>query len=174
MARVPSPRFDGEGTLYEITDPFGQTMSFVFDNSSPATSFARDMRAVASTSVDWRETEKEHILKADLPGVKKEDIHVTVEGSTLSISGQRRKEEVQTTDTWHRAERSTGWFYRKFKLPQNADLDRVTAEEADGVLTVIVPKLETKGSQPRRIDVAISGGDEKSGQAPVPVAHGSS
>ena len=106
-----------------------------------------------SISVDWKETEKEHVFKADMPGLKKEEIHVNVGGRTLSISGERIKEEAQKTDTWHRAERSSGQFMRKFKLPENADLDHVTAKVEDGVLTVRVSKLK-----PCRIDI---GGDEK-------------
>lgn len=169
-----TPCFDGEGSVCEFTGPFGQTLLLSFDNSSTANSFARDMCAMASTSVDWKETEKEHVFKADVPGVKKEEIHVTLEGRTLSISGRRSKQKVQKMDTWHRAERSTGRFKREFKMPENVDLDHVTAKEADGVLTVIVPKLETKGSQPRRIDIGTSGGGEKSGQAAAPAANGSS
>jgi len=95
-----------------------------------------------SIRVDWKETEKEHVFKADMPGLKKEEIHVNVEGRALSINGERIKEEAQKTDTWHWAERSSGQFMRKFKLPENADLDHVTAKVEDGVLTVGVPKLE--------------------------------
>ena len=82
------------------------------------------------------------------------------EDATLAISGQRSKEQVQKMDFWHSAERSTGPFIRKFTMPENAVLDRVTAKEANGVLTVIVPKLVARGSQPRRIELGTSGGAE--------------
>ena len=162
-----TPFFGGRGSFYDFPDPF-QTISIFFDDSSPANSFARDARAVASTSVDWKETEKEHVFKADLPGLKKEEIRVQVEdGRMLSITGQRSKEEVQKTDTWHRVERSSGQFMRKFKLPENANLDAVKAKVEDGVLTVIVPKVESKSSQPRSIEIGTSGSGEPSDQAPA-------
>lgn len=137
---IISAYVDSQATLYEFSDPL-KTMWIFFGNSSPVDAFARDVHAVPSISVDWKETEREHVFKADMPGLEKEEIDVIVEGRTLSISGQRIKEEVQKTDTWHRAERSSGPFMRNFKLPENADLDHVTATLEHGVLTVIVPKL---------------------------------
>ncbi|KAG0578542.1 hypothetical protein KC19_4G031500 [Ceratodon purpureus] len=135
-----------------VPDPM-EVMVTLFDNA-PATSFARDARAVASTSVDWKETPSEHVFKADLPGLRKEDVQVQIEdGRTLSISGQRQKEEVQKADTWHRVERSSGSFIRKFRLPESADLDRITAKVDSGVLTVVVPKVAKKKSEARRIEI---------------------
>lgn len=73
---------------------------------------------VADTPIDWRETLEAHIFKADLPGVKKEDVNVSiVDGRTLEIGGQRTRfdgEEQQKTDKWHRAERPHGSFVRRF------------------------------------------------------------
>lgn len=173
MALAPFFGSSRSNSLWDmIPDPV-QTMSIFFDESSPASSFARDARAVASTNVDWKETATEHIFKADLPGLKKEEIKVQVEdGRVLSISGQRSKEEVQKSDTWHRVERSRGQFMRKFKLPDNANLDHVTAKVDDGVLTITVPKVEAKAFQPRNIEV---GGEQGgTGQAPASVGNGSS
>jgi len=77
-----------------------------------------------------------------------------VEGDrTLIISGQRKKEEVQKTDTWHRVERSSGQFMRKFRLPENANLDGITAKVENGVLTVVVPKAEKKAIKARSIEI---------------------
>jgi HSP20 family protein len=142
--------------FWDAPDPFDVVVS-VFDNT-PAGSFARDSHAVASTNVDWKETPTEHVFKADLPGLKKEEVQVQLEeGRTLSISGQRKKEEVQKTDTWHRVERSSGQFMRKFRLPENANLDHITANVENGVLTVVVPKEEKKVIKARSI--AIGGHD---------------
>jgi HSP20 family protein len=144
--------FGRRNNMWDMPDPFDVMVS-LFDNS-PATSFARDARAVASTNVDWKETSTEHVFKADLPGLRKEEVQVQIEdGRTLSISGQRKKEEVQKSDTWHRVERSSGQFMRKFRLPENANLDRVTAKVEDGVLTVVVPKEEKKAAQTRSIEI---------------------
>lgn len=156
---VRTSGFDGTGSVNQNTDPFEQLEAFIIQYLS-SQRFTRNMGGVMITSVDWKETEKEHVIKVDLPGVKQEDILVTVEGSTLAISGQRSKEQVQKMERWHSAERSTGPFIRKFTLPENAVLDRVTANEANGVLTVIVPKLVARGSQPRRIELGTSGGAE--------------
>ncbi|KAG0579150.1 hypothetical protein M758_4G076800 [Ceratodon purpureus] len=136
-----------------VADPLEAMVLTLFDNA-PATSFARDARAVASTSVDWKETPSEHVFKADLPGLRKEDVQVQIEdGRMLSIRGQRKKEEVQKTDTWHRVERSSGSFMRKFRLPESADLDHITAKVDNGVLTVVVPKVEKKKLEARRIEI---------------------
>ena len=154
-------------------DPM-EVMVSLFDNA-PATSFVRDAHAMASTSVDWKETATEHVFKADLPGLRKEDVHVQVEdGRTLSISGQRKREEVKKTDTWHRVERSSGSFLRKFRLPEDANLDAITANVDSGVLTVVVPKVEKKKAEARRIEIgggapaAIAGNEEKANGAATP------
>jgi len=147
-----SPFFGRRNNFWAAPDPFDMVVS-VFDNT-PASSFARDAHAVASTNVDWKETPTEHVFKADLPGLKKEEVQVQVEdGRTLSISGQRKKEEVQKTDTWHRVERSGGQFMRKFRLPENANLDRITAKVENGVLTVVVPKEEKQRPKTRSIEI---------------------
>jgi HSP20 family protein len=173
MALAPFFGSSRSNSLWDtIPDPV-QAMAIFFDESSPASSFARDARAVASTNVDWKETATEHIFKADLPGLKKEEIKVQVEnGRVLSISGQRSKEEVQKTDTWHRVERSRGQFLRRFKLPDNANLDHVTANVDDGVLTIKVPKVEAKALQPRNIEIGEEQGG--TGQASTSVEAGSS
>jgi HSP20 family protein len=159
-----APFFGRRNSLWDVPDPM-EVMVTLFDNT-PASSYARDAHAVASTSVDWKETPKEHVFKADLPGLRKEDVKVQVEdGRMLSISGQRQKEEVQKTDTWHRVERSSGQFMRKFRLPESADLDHISAKVDSGVLTVVVPKVEKK-KETRTID--ITGHDESQ---PAAVTH---
>jgi HSP20 family protein len=93
-------------------------------------------------------TPKEHVFKANLPGLHKEDVKVQVEDKRmLSISGQRQKEEVQKTDTWHHVERSSGQFMRKFRLPESTDLDHITGKVDSGMLTVVVLKVEKKAGE---------------------------
>nr|AAD09182.1 cytosolic I small heat shock protein HSP17.2IC [Funaria hygrometrica] len=138
--------------IWNMPDPMDIMMNFFED--TPARSIARDAHALASTNVDWKETPTEHVIKADLPGLKKEEVHVQVEGDrTLSISGQRKHEEVQKTDTWHRVERSSGQFMRKFRLPENANLEQISAQVQDGVLTVKIPKLEKQKPHSRTIEI---------------------
>lgn len=145
--------------LWDIQEPFEGMLTFL--DHSPGLSLARDAQAVASTNVDWKETQTEHVFKADLPGLKKEEIQVQVEdGRTLRISGERNREEVQNSDTWHRVERSRGQFMRRFRLPENTNLDQIRANVENGVLTVAVPKVQAKRSQTRNIEI---GGQESAG-----------
>lgn len=159
MALTP---FLGRGnSVWGVQDPFEAMVTFL--DHSPGLSFARDAQAVASTNVDWKETQTEHVFKADLPGLRKEEIQVQVEdGRTLRISGERNKEEVQETDTWHRVERSRGQFMRRFRLPENANVDHIKASVDNGVLTIRVPKADPKRSQTRSIEI----GGEGSNHAP--------
>ncbi|KAJ0987847.1 hypothetical protein J5N97_006203 [Dioscorea zingiberensis] len=137
----------------DLWDPFDGLQS-VFNNalSVPRSNFASDTAAIANTRIDWKETPEAHIFKADLPGVKKEEVKVEVEeGRVLQISGERSKEHEEKNDKWHRVERSSGKFLRRFRLPENAKVDQVKASMENGVLTVTVPKEEVK-----KPEVAIS------------------
>ncbi|MFM7101949.1 MAG: Hsp20/alpha crystallin family protein [Verrucomicrobiota bacterium] len=104
-------------------------------------------------SVDISETDKEWLVKADLPEVKKEDVKVTVEDGVLSITGERKFEKEVKDKKYHRIERSYGNFVRSFTLPDHADPARVAAEFKDGVLTVKLPKTERALS--KTVDVRI-------------------
>jgi len=85
------------------------------------------------------------VFKADLPGLKKEEVKVEIEeGRVLQISGQRTKEKEDKNEKWHRVERSSGSFLRRFRLPENAKVNEVKAAMENGVLTVTVPKEEVK------------------------------
>lgn len=95
------------------------------------------------------------MFKADLPGLKKEEVKVEVEdGRILQISGERSKEQEEKTDTWHRVERSSGKFLRRFRLPENAKMEQVKATMENGVLTVVVPKEEEKRPEVKAIDIS--------------------
>ncbi|WRX32174.1 Alpha crystallin/Hsp20 domain - like 10, partial [Theobroma cacao] len=84
-----------------------------------------------------------HVFKADVPGLKKEELKVQVEDDrVLHITGERNIEKEDKNDTWHRVERSSGKFMRRFRLPENAKMDQIKASMENGVLTVTVPKLE--------------------------------
>lgn len=106
-----------------------------------------------SPQVDISEDEKEYLVKADLPEMKKEDIKVTFENGLLSISGERKAEKEEKKKTYHRIERSYGKFERTFTLPEDADATKLTAEFKDGVLKVHVARnLATK---PKAIQVKV-------------------
>ncbi|CAM0879012.1 unnamed protein product [Alopecurus aequalis] len=130
-------------------DPFDAFRSII-----PAPSGNSDTAAFANARVDWKETPEAHVFKADLPGVKKEEVKVEVEdGNVLVVSGERSKEE-EKNDTWHRVERSSGKFVRRFRLPENAKLEEVKAGLENGVLTVTVPKVEVKKTEVKAIEIS--------------------
>ncbi|XP_021769112.1 class I heat shock protein-like [Chenopodium quinoa] len=122
--------------------------------SSGSTS-ARDTASFVNARIDWKETPEAHVLKADLPGVKKEEVKVEVEdGKVIQISGERNREKEEKNDTWHRVERSSGKFLRRFRLPENAKMEEIKANMENGVLIVTVPKVEEKKPQLKSIDIS--------------------
>jgi HSP20 family protein len=103
--------------------------------------------------VDITEDEKEYIIRTELPGVKKEDVKVTVEGGVLSITGERKVEKEEKEKKYHRLEPSYGRFIRSFTVSEGASSDKVVAEFKDGVLSVRLPKDEK--AKPKLVDVQI-------------------
>ena len=91
----------------------------------------------------------------DLPGVKKEEVKVEVEeGRVFQISGERSKDQEEKNDKWHRIERRSGKFLRRFRLLENAKTNEVKASMESGVLTVTVPKEEVKKAEVQTIKIS--------------------
>ncbi|MGH7339345.1 MAG: Hsp20/alpha crystallin family protein [Candidatus Rokuibacteriota bacterium] len=101
--------------------------------------------------VDVRETEDALTLLVELPGIKREDVDITVEDRTLTVHGERKFEQDLERENYHRIERAYGTFTRTFTLPANVQADNVKATFADGVLTIELPKAEE--SKPRKIAI---------------------
>ena len=99
-----------------------------------------------------KETKESFIFKADVPGIKEQDIEVNVAGNRLTIGGKREAEKEEKTDTFYAYERSYGSFTRTFTVPDQADTSHVKAELKNGELTVVVPK--TPAAVAKRIPVA--------------------
>jgi HSP20 family protein len=104
--------------------------------------------------VDISEDEKEYVIKAELPEMKKEDVKVTVHDDVLSISGERKSEKEEKDKKYHRIERSYGSFYRSFTLPEDADGAKVAADYKDGMLKIHLPKSEK--AKPKMVEVKVS------------------
>lgn len=104
-------------------------------------------------AVDIRETREAFQIDAELPGLAKDDVKVTVEDRVLSIEGERRKEDETSDDKHHRIERIYGHFVRRFTLPDNVDPDSVKASFRNGVLQVTLDKTER--AKPRAIEVEV-------------------
>ncbi|PON80930.1 Small heat shock protein HSP [Trema orientale] len=158
MAMIPS-WFGGRRS--NIFDPFSLDVwdpfkDFPFSSSSLSVpEISRETSAMVNARVDWKETPEAHVFKADVPGLKKEEVKVEVEeGRVLQISGERNVEKEDKNDTWHRVERSSGIFLRRFRLPDDAKVDQVKAAMENGVLTVTVPKEEVKKPDVRSVEIS--------------------
>jgi HSP20 family protein len=104
--------------------------------------------------VDIQENEKEFILKADLPDVKKEDVKVEFDDGVLTVEGDRKQEKEEKGKRFHKIERSYGRFVRRFALPTDVDGVHAKAEFKDGVLHVHLPKTATAKATTIEVKVA--------------------
>lgn len=104
-------------------------------------------------SADISETDKEYVIRAELPAVAKEDVKVTLDEGTLTITGERKQQKEDKNERFHRVERFYGSFERSFSLPGNIDADTVRCESKDGILTIHIPKNETPKSKAKQIVV---------------------
>jgi HSP20 family protein len=101
--------------------------------------------------VDVEETDKEILVKADLPGVDPKAVEISVENGVLTVRGEKKEEKEERKKNYHRIERFAGSFYRAIPLPPGADAERVTASSSNGVVTVSIPKKPE--AQPKKITV---------------------
>ena len=106
-------------------------------------------------AVDVFEEDKAFLVKAELPGLKPEDVHVTVENDVLTIKGERKLENEEKREGYHRIERSYGSFTRSFSLPKTLDSEHLEAEMKDGVLSVRLPKRTAP--EPKKIEIKTGG-----------------
>jgi HSP20 family protein len=105
-------------------------------------------------AVDVQETDGEYLIKADLPDVKKEDVHVELQDGMLCLRGERRQEKEEKGKKFHRVERAYGQFERRLALPSEVDPQKVAAEFKNGVLNVHPPK--SASAKPKAIEVKVS------------------
>jgi HSP20 family protein len=108
-------------------------------------------RHPARVAIDCCEDEKAYIITAEVPGAKREDIQIDLQGDMLTIRGEKKSEREGKTEHHRWAERTYGSFSRSFTLPSNALADRVEASFRDGVLTLTIPKTEE--SKPRTVTI---------------------
>jgi HSP20 family protein len=125
----------------------------LFDDFCVTTRQAAEEKAGVTWApdVDLTENKEAYTVRAELPGVVKEDVKVTLNEDVLTISGEKKFEKETKDENVHRSERAYGMFSRSFKLPAPIDGEKVHAEYRDGVLTLSVPKAES--SKPREIEI---------------------
>jgi len=136
-------------------DPFRDRVNRMFDD------FLRDLVPARNSeemsggrwlpAVDIKESPEALMLTVELPGLKKEEVSITLENQVLTIHGERKFEGETKDATYHRIERAYGSFMRSFTLPANIKSDRVDASFDSGLLTVTLPKVEE--AKPRRIEI---------------------
>jgi len=128
----------------------------IFRRTPAANEAGRELLTVAdwSPTADITESDNAYLIKAEIPGVKKEDVKVTIQEGMLTMQGERKLEKEEKGKKFHRIERSYGSFLRSFQLPDDADENSVKAEFKDGLLNVTVAKTTKAKSQ--AVNVAVS------------------
>jgi len=108
---------------------------------------------VISPSVDIFEESDDVVVKAELPGMKKDDIEVTLSDDTITISGEKKREEKVEKKNYYRYERSFGSFTRSFRLPVEVQTDKAKASFKDGVLEIRIPKTEEAKKRAKKLEI---------------------
>ena len=141
-------------------DPFGDVSTFIRLMPNPAATWPRiasegngARKLEWSPNADISESDKEYVIRIDLPAVKKEDVRVTLDAGVISISGERKALTDDKDEKFHRVESFYGSFERSFSLPDNVNADSVTCDSKDGILTVHIPKSAAKKQVPKQIMV---------------------
>lgn len=148
--RTALTRWTPTGDL--VRDRFGRLFEDAFNDMLRPFGEGEDVSGrIWMPPVDIRETAEAVTLVLDLPGLKKEDVNLTLENNVLTVSGERKFEAKEKNDNYHRLERAFGTFSRSFTLSQTVQADKVNAGFEDGVLTITLPKQEE--SKPRRISI---------------------
>ena len=140
-------RWDPFQDLQSFRDEMNRTLSRWFGREEGEEPITRRWMP----ALDVTETSDAYHIDVEVPGIRPEDINVTVDQGMLTISGERRSEEEKSDRSYHRVERRYGSFRRSISLPRDVDASRVEAKYDNGVLRLEVPK--TAASQPKRIEV---------------------
>ncbi|GCA49971.1 spore protein SP21 [Sinorhizobium sp. KGO-5] len=164
MARNPLSPFQPGLTERGFGDPFlslHQEMNRLFDDVLRGRPLQRGTQEAGRMmpEIDVSETEKEVRICAELPGVKGEDIDVSLNDDTLTIRAEKKFERKDDQENFHFRERSYGTFQRSLRLPYSVDPEKIRADFADGVLTLALPKGREQ-EKSRKIQVQHSGHQE--------------
>jgi HSP20 family protein len=143
-------------------DPFRELedvsnrLNRIFGRASSRTESSREMLGMAdwTPSVDISETDTAYLIKGEIPGVKKEDVKVTIQDGMLTIQGERKMEKEEKDKKFHRIERSYGSFVRSFRVPEDADENQVKAEFKDGMINVTLTK--SAKAKTKAVNVAVT------------------
>jgi HSP20 family protein len=147
-------RQDTWNPLREL-EQFGNRLTRMFEMTPWFGENVRENLAVTdwTPSCNIAETDKEYHIRAELPDVKRDDVHVTLDQNVLTIQGERREEKEDKGIRFHRRELSYGKFTRSFTMPDDADEAKVDANFKDGILEVVIGKSKAKAHAAREISV---------------------
>lgn len=148
LFKYTNPEINTLNSTSNLRDHFGRLFELAFPTRS-IESFGD-----WSPALDAFEDKDKYVVSLELPGLKKEDINVTVHDGVLTVSGERKSEKDVKEGTVHRTERYYGKFSRSVSLPTAVKADKVGAAYKDGVLTVEVPKADE--AKPKSIEVKVS------------------
>ena len=147
-------RWEPVGELSSLQDDMNRLFNTFFDTPTAGNGTVRRW----IPAMDLVEAEDHFVLKADLPGLAEDDVHIDVEGDVLTVSGERKAEHEDKREGYVRVERSYGSFRRSLTLPEGIDAEAVQATFENGVLEVRIPKPEER--KPRKVAISV-GGDQK-------------
>ena len=144
---------------FMTVDPFRELLDLqrginqLFDSSVGRSPNEGVALSTWTPAVDIFEDESSFVIKLELPEVNRDDVKVSLNENTLSISGERKVENETKRENYHRVERSYGQFYRSFTLPPNVNTEAIGAQFKDGVLRLTLPKREE--AKPKQIEVKV-------------------
>ncbi|MGD9357033.1 MAG: Hsp20/alpha crystallin family protein [Chromatiales bacterium] len=136
---------------WSLLDQWHKELDNMFDTRPRGDDTSRVEGSDWTPAVDIKEEADRYLLHADIPGVKADDIEVSMDKGVLTIKGERKHESTESKEGYKRVERSHGVFMRRFALPDGVDGEQITASSKEGVLEVVIPKSEPE--KPRRIEV---------------------
>lgn len=156
---MTTPRENTNQDIWLPTSPFSalrHDMDSIFERYLPSL-FQREPENGAwmnmSTKIDLCETEDSLELEMDAPGIAQKDIDITLNGQTLTVSGEREDKREEKSKDYHRVERSFGSFRRQIALPCEVDEDKIEASLKDGVLKIAMPKTDQAKKSSRKIPI---------------------
>ena len=136
-------------------DPFRSRLNRIFDQFYGDSWIPARTEDVSNRAwmpaVDIREADDHLLVTAELPGLTRDDVNITLENNVLTLTGERKFEKEAKEENFHRVERSYGAFTRSFALPNNVDPEKVDAAFKDGVLNIRIAKAES--ARPRKIAI---------------------
>jgi HSP20 family protein len=150
MALIRWEPFGRQLSPWESFEALRRRMDRLFDD------FTRRDEEVGSSwlpSVDLSENSDSFLIKADVPGMDKKDIKITMQDNVLNISGEKKQEKEEKDRNYHLIERSYGQFSRSFTLPTKVDSDKIKAEFKNGVLEIVIPKAPE--AKAREIEIQV-------------------